>query len=187
MLKKIFVINNLSTCFAHRLPTPTRIYWLRSFQPPARRMEVLRMSSSSFTSWNRTHVNKSDALRKNKLDNAVCLVKISPNMSKVGSQSLLKEVVGTGKQWTRKNCGKAGFARAAVAEKVASVEEITLEPIKTISGKIKLPGSKSLSNRTLLLAALAEVMAPPRQKFRFQLLEVNIFLCSTQNFIQQFA
>lgn len=43
---------------------------------------------------------------------------------------------------------------SAVAEKV---NEITLDPIKTISGKIKLPGSKSLSNRTLLLAALSEV------------------------------
>lgn len=42
---------------------------------------------------------------------------------------------------------------SAVAEKV---NEITLDPIKTISGKIKLPGSKSLSNRTLLLAALSE-------------------------------
>ncbi len=31
-----------------------------------------------------------------------------------------------------------------------------LQPIKTISGTVKLPGSKSLSNRILLLAALAE-------------------------------
>jgi hypothetical protein len=121
-------------------------------------MEVLRLSSSSSTSLNRTHVNKFDALGKNKLDNAVCLVKISPNVSKFGSQSLLKAEVGMGNHRARKNYGKARFARAAVAEKVASVEEITLEPIKTISGKIKLPGSKSLSNRTLLLAALAEVM-----------------------------
>lgn len=52
---------------------------------------------------------------------------------------------------------KAVFAvrASAVAEKV---NEITLDPIKTISGKIKLPGSKSLSNRTLLLAALSEVL-----------------------------
>lgn len=31
-----------------------------------------------------------------------------------------------------------------------------MQPIKTISGTVKLPGSKSLSNRILLLAALAE-------------------------------
>jgi 5-enolpyruvylshikimate-3-phosphate synthase len=31
-----------------------------------------------------------------------------------------------------------------------------VQPIKTISGTVKLPGSKSLSNRILLLAALAE-------------------------------
>jgi 5-enolpyruvylshikimate-3-phosphate synthase len=31
-----------------------------------------------------------------------------------------------------------------------------VQPISTISGTVKLPGSKSLSNRILLLAALAE-------------------------------
>lgn len=35
------------------------------------------------------------------------------------------------------------------------MEKITLEPIKSISGSVVLPGSKSLSNRLLLLAALA--------------------------------
>eukprot|EP00879_Flechtneria_rotunda_P026414 GHRR01028163.1.p1 GENE.GHRR01028163.1~~GHRR01028163.1.p1 ORF type:complete len:260 (+),score=87.16 GHRR01028163.1:78-857(+) len=44
-------------------------------------------------------------------------------------------------------------AAAAAAEKV---EQLTIQPIKTISGTVKLPGSKSLSNRILLLAALAE-------------------------------
>lgn len=42
------------------------------------------------------------------------------------------------------------------AEKAAVVPEITLQPIKEISGTVNLPGSKSLSNRILLLAALAE-------------------------------
>jgi hypothetical protein len=50
-----------------------------------------------------------------------------------------------------------GNARASVAEKVASVDELVLKPIRVIDGKIKLPGSKSLSNRILLLAALSEV------------------------------
>lgn len=41
----------------------------------------------------------------------------------------------------------------AAAEKV---EELTIEPVRVIEGHVKLPGSKSLSNRILLLAALAE-------------------------------
>jgi 3-phosphoshikimate 1-carboxyvinyltransferase len=36
------------------------------------------------------------------------------------------------------------------------VEQLTVQPVRTISGTVKLPGSKSLSNRILLLAALAE-------------------------------
>ncbi|KAL3516988.1 hypothetical protein ACH5RR_023890 [Cinchona calisaya] len=42
------------------------------------------------------------------------------------------------------------------AEKPSTLPEIVLQPIKEISGTVKLPGSKSLSNRILLLAALAE-------------------------------
>ena len=38
------------------------------------------------------------------------------------------------------------------------LESLTLEPISLISGEIDLPGSKSLSNRVLLLSALAEVL-----------------------------
>lgn len=36
------------------------------------------------------------------------------------------------------------------------MEELALQPIKKIAGTVKLPGSKSLSNRILLLAALSE-------------------------------
>ena len=36
------------------------------------------------------------------------------------------------------------------------MKAITLEPISRIEGEINLPGSKSLSNRALLLAALAK-------------------------------
>mmetsp|Transcript_3744 Transcript_3744/g.14687 ORF Transcript_3744/g.14687 Transcript_3744/m.14687 type:complete len:471 (-) Transcript_3744:113-1525(-) len=39
---------------------------------------------------------------------------------------------------------------------VESPEKLDLQPISTISGSVTLPGSKSLSNRVLLLAALAE-------------------------------
>jgi 3-phosphoshikimate 1-carboxyvinyltransferase len=48
-------------------------------------------------------------------------------------------------------------ASVATAEKLSMVLEIMLQPIKEISGAITLPGSKSLSNRILLLAALSEV------------------------------
>nr|ABE77393.4 EPSP synthase [Allium macrostemon] len=61
------------------------------------------------------------------------------------------------------NCRRASVrvlaSLAAVenaAEKVAVMPEITLQPIKEITGTVNLPGSKSLSNRILLLAALAE-------------------------------
>ncbi|KAL9289799.1 hypothetical protein ACSQ67_024432 [Phaseolus vulgaris] len=47
-------------------------------------------------------------------------------------------------------------ASVASTEKPSTVPEIVLEPIKEISGAITLPGSKSLSNRILLLAALSE-------------------------------
>ncbi|MBY6197927.1 3-phosphoshikimate 1-carboxyvinyltransferase [Vibrio hangzhouensis] len=36
------------------------------------------------------------------------------------------------------------------------MESLTLQPIKKVSGTVNLPGSKSVSNRALLLAALAE-------------------------------
>lgn len=36
------------------------------------------------------------------------------------------------------------------------MEQLTLQPIKGVNGTVNLPGSKSLSNRALLLAALAE-------------------------------
>lgn len=49
-----------------------------------------------------------------------------------------------------------GVCRAAAKEAASSEEELTLKPIGTIQGTVKLPGSKSLSNRILLTAALAE-------------------------------
>ncbi len=36
------------------------------------------------------------------------------------------------------------------------MEYLDLAPIARVGGTVKLPGSKSISNRTLLLAALAE-------------------------------
>jgi hypothetical protein len=47
-------------------------------------------------------------------------------------------------------------AAAPAAAAPAAVEELTIQPVRVIEGHVKLPGSKSLSNRILLLAALAE-------------------------------
>ncbi|GLT51934.1 hypothetical protein SLA2020_253050 [Shorea laevis] len=47
-------------------------------------------------------------------------------------------------------------ASMATSEKPSSASEIVLQPIKEISGTVTLPGSKSHSNRILLLAALSE-------------------------------
>lgn len=52
---------------------------------------------------------------------------------------------------------RVSASSAATAEKASTMPEIVLQPIKEISGTVKLPGSKSLSNRILLLAALSEV------------------------------
>lgn len=48
------------------------------------------------------------------------------------------------------------------------LESLTVNPIRLISGEVELPGSKSLSNRVLLLSALAEVSLP-RSSFRSRL------------------
>lgn len=120
-------------------------------------MEVLRASSSK--TWSSTLVISADAVSNQKAGKNVRLAKLTPQANtsvlKIGAQDVLKAVEKRGR-WGKRGCN-AGVARAAVAEKVANAEEITLQPIKSISGKIKLPGSKSLSNRTLLLAALSEV------------------------------
>lgn len=43
-----------------------------------------------------------------------------------------------------------------VCSAATKVEKLVVQPVKVIEGHVKLPGSKSLSNRILLLAALAE-------------------------------
>ncbi|GAB2272001.1 3-phosphoshikimate 1-carboxyvinyltransferase 2 [Dionaea muscipula] len=48
------------------------------------------------------------------------------------------------------------LASISTKEKPSSMPQIVLQPIKEISGVVRLPGSKSLSNRILLLAALSE-------------------------------
>ncbi|KAJ7538204.1 hypothetical protein O6H91_11G038300 [Diphasiastrum complanatum] len=50
----------------------------------------------------------------------------------------------------------AASATTAATEKPSHLEEVVLKPVKCINGTVTLPGSKSLSNRILLLAALSE-------------------------------
>eukprot|EP01025_Chloroclados_australasicus_P030416 TRINITY_DN3052_c0_g1_i1.p1 TRINITY_DN3052_c0_g1~~TRINITY_DN3052_c0_g1_i1.p1 ORF type:complete len:495 (+),score=51.17 TRINITY_DN3052_c0_g1_i1:56-1486(+) len=65
----------------------------------------------------------------------------------------------TQKYFSRTRVQRATFCQAATTQKLISnkaLPELTLDPISRIEGTVKLPGSKSLSNRVLLLAALAE-------------------------------
>lgn len=48
-------------------------------------------------------------------------------------------------------------ATSSQAERKTRLESLTVAPISLITGEVELPGSKSLSNRVLLLSALAEV------------------------------
>lgn len=88
-----------------------------------------------------------------------------PNSAK--SVSLRSSIWGSSKSWSLKhkngvfigNCdaGRGNYVvLKASASVAAAAPEIVLEPIREISGSITLPGSKSLSNRILLLAALSE-------------------------------
>ena len=56
-------------------------------------------------------------------------------------------------------CAASFSARELVSQTLliyTAVEQLVLQPIKRIEGHVKLPGSKSLSNRILLLAALSD-------------------------------
>ncbi|KAG6431025.1 hypothetical protein SASPL_109100 [Salvia splendens] len=74
------------------------------------------------------------------------------NNSSKGSWGLSKSSILTVKKTNQLRV----VASIATAEKPSTMPEIVLQPIKEISGTVKLPGSKSLSNRILLLAALSD-------------------------------
>ncbi|KAI4354851.1 hypothetical protein L6164_003681 [Bauhinia variegata] len=95
----------------------------------------------------------------------------SPKPKSLNLVSLRSQLWGSSKAWSlkRNNGSMANFevgtgkigavkvsASVAATEKPSTAPEIVLQPIKEISGTITLPGSKSLSNRILLLAALSE-------------------------------
>lgn len=52
--------------------------------------------------------------------------------------------------------GNSGRKQTALAASTHKVETLTVTPIKSLDGIVTLPGSKSLSNRCLLLAALSD-------------------------------
>lgn len=53
-------------------------------------------------------------------------------------------------------CRGENVLSMASADAAATVETLTVTPIKSLDGTVTLPGSKSLSNRCLLLAALSD-------------------------------
>eukprot|EP00250_Pteridium_aquilinum_P003464 c1377_g1_i1 orf=271-1854(+) len=81
------------------------------------------------------------------------------NGCKVGRSRLAQNPIRVYRLSRKGSLRKSLFVQAATAvpaEKSAKAEDIVLQPVTDISGKLKLPGSKSLSNRILLLAALSE-------------------------------
>lgn len=81
----------------------------------------------------------------------------SPFSVSMKTQQQLLTSSGLKKKWSMIRPVRI-MASISTAEKHSKASEIVLQPIKEISGLVKLPGSKSLSNRILLLAALSEVL-----------------------------
>ncbi|XP_050385303.1 3-phosphoshikimate 1-carboxyvinyltransferase 2 [Argentina anserina] len=81
---------------------------------------------------------------------------ISLKSQLLGSSSFLSLKIKNGVLGGVRGGGFRVSAKVVMAEKPSTVPEIVLQPIKEISGTVTLPGSKSLSNRILLIAALSE-------------------------------
>ncbi|KAL7574870.1 hypothetical protein ACA910_010704 [Epithemia clementina (nom. ined.)] len=54
------------------------------------------------------------------------------------------------------DCYRVSASRLFASSSAKEIETLTVTPIKSLDGTVTLPGSKSLSNRCLLLAALSE-------------------------------
>eukprot|EP00252_Welwitschia_mirabilis_P004645 TRINITY_DN14948_c0_g1_i1.p1 TRINITY_DN14948_c0_g1~~TRINITY_DN14948_c0_g1_i1.p1 ORF type:complete len:520 (-),score=103.57 TRINITY_DN14948_c0_g1_i1:318-1877(-) len=113
-------------------------------------MAATFQARAGFGPANSTHITQEVQIRT--LASPRC--SFSREISWLKSRRILRHQINCRGKSTR----KAVLAKCSIAtqEKVPKVEKIVLQPIKEISGTVKLPGSKSLSNRTLLLAALAE-------------------------------
>jgi 3-phosphoshikimate 1-carboxyvinyltransferase len=85
----------------------------------------------------------------------VCPQQLSTMKFLAGAIGLLlrSQVVAFSPIQGRYRISQAHVSMSATAEKV---ETLTVTPIKSLDGTVTLPGSKSLSNRCLLLAALSE-------------------------------
>ncbi|KAG8391652.1 hypothetical protein BUALT_Bualt01G0209600 [Buddleja alternifolia] len=101
------------------------------------------------------HTPKFPALNAKSAASTSCSLFVGPKNLNNSSKSL--SVLNKNSIFTVKKMSQLKVsASIATAEKPSTVPEIVLQPIKEISGVVKLPGSKSLSNRVLLLAALSE-------------------------------
>ncbi|XP_074272920.1 3-phosphoshikimate 1-carboxyvinyltransferase 2-like [Silene latifolia] len=92
-------------------------------------------------------------LPKTRISNSLKAVKFGSNLRFSQKLESLNSVINGGKSSVVK---VRTLVTAAATENPSVLPEIVLQPIKEISGTINLPGSKSLSNRILLLAALSE-------------------------------
>ncbi|XP_026421585.1 3-phosphoshikimate 1-carboxyvinyltransferase 2-like [Papaver somniferum] len=100
-------------------------------------------------------------LSKTQKPSTICSVWLGSELNKLGSFGKLKyqrNVFDSMNSVKVSSPFRVSAVAAATKEKSSSssLPEILLQPINEISGVVKLPGSKSLSNRILLLAALSE-------------------------------
>ena len=77
-------------------------------------------------------------------------------MSAVASQSAIAPTAAAALKHRKRTTRRAATRSVSVKASAGTLEKLYLEPIKKIEGTVTLPGSKSMSNRILLLAALAE-------------------------------
>jgi 3-phosphoshikimate 1-carboxyvinyltransferase len=96
------------------------------------------------------------------LTTSIALVTVAPTLSTmVQIQSLTPVVLilsalAGAQAFTTDRFGSMRSSPLALATTTGATETLTVKPIKSLDGTVTLPGSKSLSNRCLLLAALSE-------------------------------
>ena len=73
---------------------------------------------------------------------------------------------------------------ACLSSAELQMDQLTLQPIKRIEGHVQLPGSKSLSNRVLLLAALSEGTTLVKNLLVRMLAILDMHACHQQDAMQ---
>ncbi|KAK9793758.1 hypothetical protein WJX73_004077 [Symbiochloris irregularis] len=71
-------------------------------------------------------------------------------------QSFFRQILPSSLKRARNRVAARDMRRCPSASAVAAEADVQLREISKVSGQVKLPGSKSMSNRILLLAALAQ-------------------------------